>query len=118
MVISREAVLPAALIAVAILAHAYFTQPSRYQFFALQPTTAFVARGDTRTGDVVLCEKDYRGPQQDETFFKCSPGESAAAEWVIRNAGPMIAGAMVLVFFGLAVCLDKISDKIRARRKP
>jgi len=74
MAVSREAILPAALIAAAMLVHAYFTRSPRYQFFAPKDTTAFVARGDVQTGDVVLCEKDYRGFQQQDTFYKCPPG--------------------------------------------
>jgi hypothetical protein len=113
----RDAVLAAVLIAAAILAHAYFTHPPRYQFLTAQPSTGAVSRGDTRTGDVVLCEKDYRGPQEQDTFFKCPPGEgAAAAEWIMRHVdapGLIITGAIVLVLV-LLVGLNKI----RTRRKP
>jgi hypothetical protein len=76
MAISREAILAAALIAGAILAHAYVTQPPRYQFLWSASTSGRVIRGDTHTGLAIVC---YRDNMPDDTeFYDCSPPPKAA----------------------------------------
>lgn len=67
MAISREAILAAALITAAILAHAFITQPPRYQFLLINGNN--VIRADSQTGLAILCERDYR-PNGD-AFFDC-----------------------------------------------
>jgi hypothetical protein len=67
MAISREAILPAALITAAILAHAFITQPPRYQFLLINGGN--VIRADSQTGLAIVCERDYR-PNGD-AFYDC-----------------------------------------------
>jgi hypothetical protein len=68
MTISREQLLSAALIAGAILAHAYITQPSHYQFLS-RTGSLKVIRGDTRTGKLIECDRDV-GPDGNG-FYGC-----------------------------------------------
>jgi hypothetical protein len=69
MTISREQLLLSALVAGAILAHAYITQPSRYQFLSSYDPYRVVIRGDTRTGKLVKCELANR--PDGSKFYNC-----------------------------------------------
>ena len=69
MAMSRETIIPAVLIAGAILAHAFITQPPRYQF--LLRNIHQVIRADAQSGEAIVCGLDDR-PDGSE-FFDCSP---------------------------------------------
>jgi hypothetical protein len=72
MTVTREAILPAAIIAGAVFAHAYITQPPRYQFIDVIARGMY--RGDTRTGEMIVCERSYR-PDGVEVYECPPPGK-------------------------------------------
>jgi hypothetical protein len=72
MTLTREAILPAALIAAAIIVHGLITQPPRYQFLSVLGRGVY--RGDTRTGKVSVCESSYR-PDGVEVYECPVPGK-------------------------------------------
>jgi hypothetical protein len=77
MISSRDAILSAALIAAAIVAHAYIAQQPRYQFMASTVNPRKITRGDTRTGEAVVCE--WNTDAKDNEFYEC-PSHGAPAK--------------------------------------
>ena len=78
-----EAILPAALVAIAIVAHAYIAQPARYQFLWSATTSGKLIRGDTHTGLAIAC---YRDNTPDDTeFYDCSPAKAAGSTATPEN---------------------------------
>ena len=67
MTTARAVLLGALLVTAAILVHAYVTQPARYRF-ATGQTPSRIKREDTRSGEVVECE---RTPTEDGATYKC-----------------------------------------------
>jgi hypothetical protein len=75
MAVSLEAIIPTALVAGAILAHAYISQPPRYQFLWSASISGKLIRGDTHTGLAIVCVRDYM--PDDTEFYDCSPPTKA-----------------------------------------
>jgi hypothetical protein len=68
---TQSLLVSSALIAAAILVHGYATRPPQYQFSLIQRSGYVygVIRGNSRTGDIVVCERD---DDAEDTTYPCS----------------------------------------------